>query len=113
MGEPWRGRACPVQLAVVAMQARTAESAGSYDYPLAAQRNLILAALLGLAAVAWLVLVFQWAAADDDEGMGLRMDMGPRAFHGGLGSDDGRHDVPHGGADDLSVWPDPGEQAGA
>lgn len=62
------------------MQARTAESAGSYDYPLAAQRNLILAALLGLAAIAWLVLVFQWAAADDGEGMGLRMDMGLALF---------------------------------
>lgn len=79
MGEPRRWRACSLQLARLTMQTTGVETVRGYEYPLAAQRNLILGSLLALAGAAWAVLVIQAAAADDDE-MGLRMDMGLGLF---------------------------------
>ncbi len=49
------------------------------SYPLTRQRNLILGALLALAAGAWAVLVWQMAMADDGD-MGLTMGMGAPLF---------------------------------
>ncbi|HWO72492.1 MAG TPA: DUF2182 domain-containing protein [Dehalococcoidia bacterium] len=48
-------------------------------YPLATQRNVILAVLLALAAAAWAVLIWQ-SQTMDDEGMGLTMGMGAPLF---------------------------------
>src|SRR3990170_4438221 len=49
------------------------------SYPLARERNLILASLLVLAAAAWAVLVWQ-SQMMDDEAMGLTMGMGAPLF---------------------------------
>jgi len=48
-------------------------------YPLATQRNVILAVLLALAAAAWAVLIWQ-SQTMDDEDMGLTMGMGAPLF---------------------------------
>ncbi len=49
------------------------------SYPMPRERNLILLSLLGLAAAAWAVLVWQSATADEDM-MGLTMGMGAPLF---------------------------------
>ena len=49
------------------------------SYPLARERNLILASLLVLAAAAWAILVWQ-SQMMDDEAMGLTMGMGAPLF---------------------------------
>lgn len=52
----------------------------SDSYPLPRERNLILASLVLLAGAAWGLLVWQWAAADNEEMMGLTMGMGAPLF---------------------------------
>jgi predicted metal-binding membrane protein len=50
----------------------------AHPYPLARERNLILVALVLLAASAWTLLI--WQAATGDEAMGLTMGMGAPLF---------------------------------
>lgn len=50
--------------------------AGAVPYPLSRERNLILAALLALAAAAWAVLIWQAVAMDDAMMMGRALTMG-------------------------------------
>lgn len=56
----------------------TGSTASAQPSALSRERNLILAALLALAAAAWALLVWQWAVADGD--MALTMGMGAPLF---------------------------------